>query len=404
MGRKPVDFDICTSARPEQVKEMFAKVFDSGVKYGTVTVLLGEKAFEVTTFRNRFGSDVIEDVKTRDFTINGLLFDGEKVLDYVNGLEDINNRLIRAIGSPQTRFGEDALRMIRAVRLSCQLGFTIEKETFDAISANTRLLENTAVERIRDEFVKILMCRNPSRGVRNLQAAGLLQKFLPELQDCFGFEQHNPHHDKDVFEHSMAVLDNISGDPVLRQAALLHDIGKPRTFTLDNNGKGHFYSHHIVGGDMAIEIMSRLRFDRRSVITVSALVTDHMSRFAYLRKGGVKKLINRVGLENIERLIRLQEADILGSAGPYDFRILMDLVKEINKVVNRNEPLKVKDLAIGGRDLIQLGIKEGPEVGCILKKLLVKVWEDPGINNREMLITIAGEMINETCFPGRSRI
>ncbi|MBU7008332.1 CCA tRNA nucleotidyltransferase [Phosphitispora fastidiosa] len=389
LGREPADFDICTSARPGQVKELFSKVYDSGIKYGTVTVLLGEKAFEVTTFRKGFGP--WEDVNSRDFTINGLLFDGERVMDYVNGLEDLNRRLIRAVGSPQARFREDAIRMLRAVRLSCQLGFDIEQKTFAAIPENAGLLENTAVERIRDELVKLLTCRNPSRGMRSLQITGLLCYFLPELQDCFGFAQHNSHHDKDVFEHSLAVLDNTTDDPVLRLAALLHDIGKPRTFTLDGNGKGHFYSHHIVGGDMTAEIMSRIRFDRRTAASVTALVTDHMSRFAFLRKGGVKKLINRVGTENLDRLVRLQEADILGSAGPYDFRLLLDLVKEINKVLNRNEPLGVKDLAVSGRDLVSLGIEEGPEVGRILKKLLAKVWEDPEVNSRETLVTIAGE-------------
>jgi len=406
LGREPADFDICTSARPDQVKRLFTKVFDSGIKYGTVTVLLGEKAFEVTTFRNgfgswdgrrqniyEFGSDVREDVNSRDFTINGLLFDGERVMDYVNGLEDLNRRLIRAVGSPQARFREDAIRMLRAVRLSCQLGFDIEQKTFAAIPENAGLLENTAVERIRDELVKLLTCRNPSRGMRSLQITGLLCYFLPELQDCFGFAQHNSHHDKDVFEHSLAVLDNTTDDPVLRLAAQLHDIGKPRTFTLDGNGKGHFYSHHIVGGDMTAEIMSRLRFDKKTAASVTALVTDHMSRFAFLRKGGVKKLINRVGTENLDRLIRLQEADILGSAGPYDFTLLLDLVREINRVVNRGEPLGVKDLAVSGRDLVSLGIEEGPEVGRILNKLLAKVWETPEINNREMLIIIAGKII-----------
>ncbi len=404
LEREPADFDICTSAHPEQVKELFSRVLDSGIRYGTVTVLLGEWSFEVTTFRKGFdswdgrrqniydfGSDVREDVNSRDFSINGLLWDGENILDYVNGLEDLNRRLIRAVGSPQDRFREDAIRMLRGVRLSCQLGFDIEKETFAAIPENAGLLENAAIERIRNELVKILTCRNPSRGMRSLQAAGLLCYFLPELLDCFGFAQHNPHHDKDVFEHSMAVLDNTTSDPVLRLAALLHDIGKTRTFTLDDNGKGHFYAHHIVGGDMAAEIMSRLRFDRRTAASVSALVTDHMSRFAFLRKGGVKKLINRVGTENLERLVRLQEADILGSAGPHDFRLLLDLMKEINRVVNREEPLGVKDLAVSGRDLVKLGVEQGPEVGRILKKLLAKVWEDPEINNRESLITLLKE-------------
>ncbi len=409
LGREPVDFDICTSARPDQVKELFERVFDSGIRYGTVTVLLGEKPFEVTTFRKgfdswdgrrqnvyEFGSDVREDVKLRDFSINGLLWDGKNVLDYVNGLEDLERRLIRAVGSPQARFREDAIRMMRAVRLSCQLEFDITGETLAAIPENAGLLKNASIERIRDELVKILSCRNPSRGIRSLRETGLLCHFLPEMQECHGFAQHNPHHDKDVFEHTMAVLDNTTADPVLRLSALLHDIGKPRTFTLDGNGRGHFYSHHIVGGDMTAEIMARLRFDRSTAVSVTALVADHMSRFAFLRKGGVKKLINRVGTGNLERLVRLQEADILGSAGPYDFRLLLDLMREINLVINRNEPLGVKDLAVSGRDLIRMGIKEGPEVGRILGILLTKVWEDPKINSRESLISAAEKIMTET--------
>ena len=242
LGKKPKDFDICTEATPENVQGLFDKVIDTGLTFGTVTVLINDIPIEVTTFRRsipfknghrqvvtNFGQSEIEDVNARDFTVNGLLFDGCNVIDHVNGLGDLQEKVIRTVGNPDSRFREDALRMMRAIRLCCELDFRIEQSTLDAVAGNATLIENVAQERIREELVKILLSKVPSKGIRLMRKTGLLQYVLPELQACYQFDQRTPYHDKDVFDHTMAVLDNTPDHLVVRLAALLHDIAKPKT-------------------------------------------------------------------------------------------------------------------------------------------------------------------------------
>lgn len=400
LGNNPKDFDICTEARPTDVKQIFDKVINTGERFGTVTVLSGRAGIQVTTFRRKskcgsnqdeekaeWGNSIKEDVKARDFTVNTLLYDGDQVIDYVDGLKDIQRRTLRAVDK-NCGFKDDPLRMMRAVRLHCQLGFDIEKDTLDCIISESELIQSTSPERIRDELLKILTSNVPARGIRLLVKTGLLKYILPELQACYRFDQLNHHHDKDVFDHIMAVVEYTPKDPVLRLAALFHDIGKPKTLTVDEKGIGHFYLHNIVGQKISREVLTRLKFDRKTVEVVGKLVREHMSKLRVIRSKTVRKLINRVGKENIYMLISLQIADEAGHAPPNNFEIIEELKKEVDRILDRNEPLAINDLAVKGEDLIKMGYKPGPEMGKILESLLNKVLEQPELNTRESLMDL----------------
>lgn len=333
LGKEPKDYDICTKALPEQVKSLFPKVVDTGIKHGTVTVLTKGLsadsvdatgvAVEVTTFRKVvqnpdgpkaseivYGSDPVEDVLKRDFTINGLLYDGVTVVDYVDGQVDLKSGFIRGIENPDHRFQEDPLRTIRAVRLGCQLGFEIEPGTLAAIGKNVSLISYVSPERIRDELMKILLGNRPAAGFRLLYRVGLLSIILPELALCHGFDQVNPHHSQDIFEHIMTVVENTPPDLIIRLAALLHDIGKPLTFSIDEEGIGHFYEHHLKSYDLSEKILTRLKFDNKTIRQVSLLIKEHMSKLKNPKRSTLKRLINRVGPENIAALMELQIADV----------------------------------------------------------------------------------------------
>jgi len=408
LGKKPKDFDICTAATSDQVKEIFKKVIDTGLKFGTASVLVKNGSVEVTTFRKRvdfvngerqgvacFGNSPEEDVKARDFTINSLLFDGDKVIDLVGGLADLSDRKLRAIGVPADRFNEDALRMMRAIRISCQIEFSIEVNTLQAICDYAGLIQNVSQERVRDELIKILTSELPSTGVRLLQETGILRFILPELDACSEFQQRNSYHDKDVFEHILAVLENTPNDLVLRLAALLHDIAKPCTFSIDEKGVGHFYNHNTVGQKMSQQIMTRLKFDNKTTQSVGTLIREHMSKLQTPRLSTVKKLIQRTGIENIGRLIDLQIADEAGSTPPHNFKPFDVLREKVEYIIDHGDPINIGDLAIGGQDLITMGFNQGPEIGRVLKQLLKHVIDNPEFNNKEKLSEMAMRIKSE---------
>ena len=398
--KNPKDYDICSNATPEQIKKLFNKVILTGEKHGTVTVVLGNEHYEITTLRkdgiykdNRspeevyFTNDLKEDVSRRDFTINSICIDvNRNVYDYFGGIKDIENKIIRAVGKEEDRFNEDALRLIRCIRFSCQHDFTIEENTFQAIIKNAYLIQMISKERIRDELCKILMSDSPSKGIRLLQETGLLQYIIPELCDCVGFKQCNIHHDKDVFEHILAVLDNTPKILEVRLSALLHDIAKPKCFTLDDNGVGHFIGHHIEGEKVAGDILIRLKFDNKTINTVKILVRYHMDRYDKIRTTNIKKFINHVGVDNLNNLFELQIADILGSAKEYqDISNVINLKEQCCKIINEKQPLTVKDLAINGKDLMEIGFKQGKEIGIALNWLLEMVLINPNLNNYDDL-------------------
>lgn len=408
----PNDWDIATNASPDEVIKLFRKtgytIIPTGMKHGTVTIVIHGVGYEVTTFRKdgdysdnrhpnnvQFVDDLKEDLSRRDFTINAMAYnEQEGLIDYFNGIDDINNKIVRCVGNPLDRFNEDALRMMRAIRFSCQLGFNLQQDVIDAICSLKDNIQYISIERIRDELCKILISDNPTDGIKHLVQSGLMEYIIPELYETLNFNQHNIHHDKDVFNHIMTVVENIEPVLDLRLSALLHDIGKPRCFTIGENGQGHFYSHHKISADMSREILRRLKFDNKTIDKVSLLVYEHMSRYDKLRTPNTKKFINRVGINNLESLFSLQIADIKGSAKEYqNFDNVLKLKEQCYKILNENQPLSTKDLKINGRDLMDIGFKQGKRIGETLIYLLEEVIENPELNDKDVLINIAKRRI-----------
>ena len=402
LNKSPKDWDITTSALPEIVTSLFPKTIPTGIQHGTVTVIISGKSFEVTTYRIDgeysdgrhpngvcFTSSIMEDLSRRDFTINSMAYNSSiGLVDPFGGEADLTKGIIKCVGDAELRFREDALRMLRAIRFSCQLNFPIEPVTFTSICNNSSTIEKVSFERIRDEFCKILISQHPSQGIRLLHSSGILKIILPELEKCVGFSQKNPHHDKDVFEHILSVLDNSPCSIKLRLSALFHDIGKPECFIMDENGIGHFHGHDKVSASIAEKIMKRLKFDNSTIKDVSLLISEHMTGYAVLKVSSVKKLINRVGLDNVEELFQLQIADSKGHAVP-DYTNILKIRTMARKIINEKQPLTVKDLAVKGTDLINIGYKPGISLGKELNKLLDLVLLYPEMNTIDNLLESA---------------
>lgn len=400
----PKDYDVTTNALPEEIIKLFDKTIPTGIEHGTVTVMVNGEGYEVTTYRidgeyldNRrpdvvtFVSNLKEDLARRDFTVNALAFNEEKgLIDYFGGIEDLNNKIIRAVGEPNKRFQEDALRMLRAIRFSAKLDFNIEQKTLEAIKTNCHLILSVSNERIRDELCKILISDNPTKGLRLLEETKLLEFILPELQAAIGFNQQSPHHNKDIFEHILAVVNNCPPELNLRVAGLLHDIAKPECFTVDKEGIGHFYYHDKKGAILSEQILRRLKFDNQSISEIGILVKEHMNVLKKPKDASVKRLINRVGRELVYDLFALQRADALGSASPKIRLEEIDRVEEKTKaILDSKVPLSIKELAVNGSDLIrEFSLKSGKEIGEMLKFLLDKVLDNPQLNNKEKLLSI----------------
>jgi len=400
----PKDYDVTTNALPEEIIKLFDKTMPTGIKHGTVTVMINGDGYEVTTYRidgeyldNRrpdlvtFVSNLIEDLARRDFTINALAFNEEDgLIDYFGGIEDLDNKIIRAVGEPNKRFQEDALRMLRAIRFVASLDFTIEEKTFEAIKLNSRLILNVSNERIRDELCKILISNNTTKALRLLEETKLLEFILPELQVAVGFNQQNYHHDKDIFEHILAVLEKCPPLLNLRVAGLLHDIAKPDCFTIDKDGVGHFYGHDKKGVILSEKILRRLRFDNKSISEIKILVKEHMNVCAMPTDASVKRLINRVGVDLVRDLFALQRADALGSRCPKIRLEEIDRVEGITiTILESKVPLSMKELAVNGGDLMsEFSLKSGEEIGVMLKFLLDKVLENPQFNSKQKLLAL----------------
>ncbi|WP_238883346.1 CCA tRNA nucleotidyltransferase [Clostridium sp. YIM B02551] len=403
----PKDFDITTNALPEDVIRIFNKTIPTGLKHGTVTVMENSIPFEVTTYRidgeykdNRrpeevtFVSSLKEDLARRDFTINAFAYNETYgLMDYFNGINDLNSKLIRAVGDADKRFNEDALRMLRAIRFSCQLGFTIEKSTLDAIKKNSELILNISSERIREEFLKIITSPYPTSGLRLLNSTGILKHILPELQSTVDFDQKTPYHNKDVFEHTLSVVKMVPNKVHLRLAALFHDIAKPPCFFIGEDGHGHFYNHQNIGAEMCVSILKRLTFDNDTINKASILVKEHMNILFNPSDAALKRLINRVSIDLVFDLFKLQRADILSSAPP--FKVLSDLdymEKRTKEIIESSEPLSKNSLKVNGKVIMDsLNLKPSKEVGVILDYLMDMVLEDPNLNNKHTLISLATE-------------
>ncbi|MDU5110543.1 MAG: CCA tRNA nucleotidyltransferase [Clostridium sp.] len=408
LGNLPKDYDITTSAKPEITISLFNKTIPTGLKHGTVTVLISNEPYEVTTYRtegkyidNRrpssvdFVTDIKEDLSRRDFTINALAYN-EKIgiIDYFNGTDDIKSKIIRCVGDADKRFKEDALRMLRAVRFSCQLNFDIEENTYTAIKSNYKLIGNISSERIRDELCKILISENPSKGLEILRDTKLLEVILPEINALYNFSPKCTNHNRNVFTHTLKVVDNTENDLLLRLSALFHDVGKLNTLTPLNNGTFYGFPRHCLEGSIMVKkILSRLRFDNNTIKVISKLIEHHLVLNATVMptKYEVKILLNEIGVDNINLLFALQKADINSLDNP---RVFLEKVRYtetlVNEIINNNEPLTIKDLNISGGDLISnLNLKPGKLLGDVLNHLLNIVLENPDLNSKEKLLTLA---------------
>lgn len=433
LGRPVKNIDFTTNATPEEIQKLLAESFYDN-KFGTVGITLShlyqqfgisgipaeEEIYEITTFRTEnsysdrrhpdnisWGKTLEEDVERRDFTINAMALTmktnnllpitnnykkiGDYYLyDYFGGQTDLQNKIIRAVGNPNERFNEDALRMMRTIRFSSELGFAIEEKTLQAITDNAKLLLNISWERIRDELLKILKSPFPYEGFVFLHQTKLLNEILPELEDCFPVSQKSPnrHHIYDVGNHSLMSLKYCpSSDPIVRLATLLHDIGKAKTVSKLPNGTVTFYNHEVFSARLSKKIADRLRLSNEQKEKLWTLVRWHQfSVDEHQTDSAIRRFIKRVGVNNISNIVDLRIGDRLGGGlqTATSWRLQLYLKKIIN--VQKHTP-SVKDLKVNGNDVMRvLGIKPGPKVGEILEKLFKEITEDPQKNEREYLL------------------
>ncbi|MBQ7875313.1 MAG: HD domain-containing protein [Oscillospiraceae bacterium] len=403
LGKTPGDYDVTTSAKPEEMKEVFKNehVIETGIKHGTLTVLINKIPIETTTFRvdidysdNRhpsrveFTRSLREDLARRDFTVNALAYSEKTgIIDVFGGIPDLEHGIIRCVGNPDERFGEDALRIMRGLRFASVLGFEIEKETADSIERNGSLLKNVSAERLSSELIKFLCGKNAPELL--VEHVGTISVLIPELAVLKGFEQHHFRHDRDVLGHTAAVLANVPPKPVLRLAALFHDIAKPRCFSIGEDGIGHFYGHPILGAEMAEDILTRLKFDNETKKSVCELVRRHGDKFPAEPKA-IKRLLGKIDKKAFDDLICLMRADDLGKRAEYfpgeDF--FESYRKIAADIIEKEECFSLKNLAVSGADLIKAGVEPGPEMGRILDELLEKVIEGEQPNEKEALMEL----------------
>jgi tRNA nucleotidyltransferase (CCA-adding enzyme) len=407
INRSPQDWDIASSAKPEEVKRLFSKTIDTGLKHGTVTVMLNSHAYEVTTYRiegkyinNRqpeaveFTDSIEVDLSRRDFTINAMAYNPNKgLIDPFGGIDDINTKRIKAVGNPEHRFEEDALRILRAVRFSAQLNYTIEENTLQAIVKYCHLLNNISCERIRDELNKILLA-NPMT-FQLLHNTGILRQIIPELDICFETEQKHPYHIYNVGMHMLYAASNIEGSSLLRWTMLLHDIGKPMAHSTDSKGIDHFYMHQKLSAESAELVLQRLRFDNSSIMRIKKLILEHDRQVGDNEKS-VRKAIAAIGVDLFEDWIRVRLADISAQNPAKAFEritMLNKLKVTYNKIIAEKQCLSLKDLALSGKDLLDMGFPEGKNLGELLQKLLDAVLDQPELNDRDSLLKIAKKLI-----------
>lgn len=407
LGREPDDWDITTSATPEQVKALFGRTVDTGIKHGTVTVLKDRTGYEVTTYRidgeyedGRHPKDVVftasleEDLKRRDFTINAMAYNEEQgLVDLFDGIGDIERKVLRCVGDPAERFREDALRMMRAVRFSAQLGYEIEERTKDAMAELAGTLEKISAERIATELVKLLVSDHPEK-LRTCWETGMTAVFFPEFDCMMETGQNNPHHCYSVGEHTIRSLMEVRADRVLRLAMLLHDSGKPVTKTTDEAGIDHFHGHVQESARIAKRLLRRLKFDNDTTDRVVRLVSAHDVWILPDAKH-MRRAMNRLGEDLFPELFEVKEADMKAQS-LYERKEKENLLSQLRQIYEEVKAagacVTLKDLAVNGSDLIAAGMKPGKELGVVLKALLEEVLEDPSCNERDRLLKRAKEL------------
>ena len=400
LARRPEDWDITTSAKPEEIKRLFRRTVDTGIEHGTVTVIIGKDSYEVTTYRVdgayedgrhpkevRFTSRLEEDLQRRDFTINAMAYnDDVRLVDVFGGMKDLNHHLIRCVGDPRERFSEDALRILRAVRFSAQLNFPIEPDTAEAIKELAPTLEKISAERIQAELVKLLVSPHPER-IRDAYELGITKVILPEWDAMAGVEQNTPHHRYDVAEHTIRAMKYVKRDKILRLTMLFHDMGKPSTKTTDENGRDHFKGHALVSEEIARKVLRRLKFDNETVKTVTRLVCYHDYRMEATPKN-VRRAMNRIGVELFPSDLAVRMADAKAQS-PYRRREKIENIVAVRKLYQEalleEDCVTLRQLAVSGRDLMDLGMNPGREIGSMLSELLEYVIDDPKRNEKEIL-------------------
>lgn len=407
LGREPDDWDITTSAKPEEIKRLFPRTVDTGIKHGTVTVLLGKECFEVTTYRidgayedSRHPSEVTftvnlkEDLRRRDFTINAMAYNERSgLVDIYGGMQDIEEQKIRCVGDAEERFDEDALRILRAVRFSAQLGYQIHEDTQRAIKMLAPNLQKISAERIQVELVKLVVSPHPDY-LRTAYELGITAQILPEFDLCMETPQRHRHHCYDVGEHILHSMLGVEPDKILRLGMLFHDIGKPQTLIVDPDGTTHNKKHPFEGEKITRKVMRRLKFDNDTTDKVTKLVLYHDYDIAPT-EAGVRRAIHRIGEDIFAMIFAVRRADI-GAQSDYMREEKLEKVAYIEKlyreILEREDAVSLKDLAITGSDLIAEGMPPGRQIGETLAALLERVLDDPNLNKREILLKLYKEV------------
>lgn len=411
LGRKPGDWDITTSAMPQETKALFDRTFDTGIEHGTVTVLLEGEGFEVTTYRidgkyedSRHPKDITftrnlkEDLRRRDFTINAMAYnETEGLVDIFGGAEDLKMKVIRCVGDAGERFSEDALRILRGIRFAAQLGFGIEEETRNGMRKLAPTLEKISAERIQVELVKTVMSDRPEM-LKDAYELGITRIFLPEFDRIMETEQETPHHMYNVGEHTLHAMGNIRADKVLRLTMLLHDMGKPALKTVDSDGVAHFKKHAAKSQTIAKDVLRRLKFDNDTMNKVVRLVCYHDYRMPASARN-VRRAMNKIGEDIFPLYMEVRRADVMAQSmylREEKIKNLDEIGELYREILEKKQCVSLKDLAVTGRDLIEAGMEPGKEIGACLNELLQVVIEEPKKNVKEELLRIAAP-----CITGR---
>jgi tRNA nucleotidyltransferase (CCA-adding enzyme) len=401
LGKEPDDWDITTSAIPEEIQKVFGeyKQIDTGIRHGTVMVIVGGEMVEITTYRIdgqysdgrrpdnvSFTTNIIEDLARRDYTINACAITDSLIIDPFGGQEDAKNRLIRCVGSPTQRLTEDALRILRGIRFASVLNFKVEENTKRAMLECKNLLKNVSQERITAEFCKMLLGINVYDTL--IQFKDILVCILPEIEEMIGCEQNNKYHIYDVYQHSLKAVESIDRDVILRATMFFHDIAKPHCCSIDPQNVQHFYGHSEISAQMTQKILKRMKFSNRDTDTITELIKYHDTQIG-LNSKSVKKLLSKLGEVQLRRLLKVKRADAIAQNPSFISGTLenLDIVEQIlNHIIVQTTCISVKDLAISGHDLIRLGIPEGKQIGVILNKLLEMIFNEELENNKNDLL------------------
>lgn len=411
LGKTPNDWDITTSAKPEDMKSVFAEFhcIDTGIKHGTVTVVIDGEPLEITTFRldgeyedNRhpksvtFTSNLGADLGRRDFTVNAMAYSKMTgTVDLFGGQNDLKNKIIRCVGDPDRRFNEDALRILRALRFASALDFEIEEKTAQSLLKNRALLGNISEERIAKELLKLVCGKGAKRILTDF--APVLFEILPELQPMYKNSHDNPHHCYDIYEHTLIAVESIDPEPTLRFAMLLHDCGKPAVKKFDENGVAHFYGHQRISAEISAQILARLKVSNKFRDEILFLVSNHDRWELYENTEKMPRYLSKFGLDGVLNLLKVMRADVLAQSPEYRYRLdqIADAEETAKNLAAQKPCLSLSELQINGRTLMDIGIPQGRKLGAVLAQLLDEVIDGVTKNTQEALTTRAREIYSE---------